>query len=109
MHELALMQSVVEAVSEQLGNRRILTIRLEVGRLTCVVPDALRFCFDVCTRGTPLEGSKLDILERAGRARCSRCESIRPISHVAELCPCGGVTMSVLSGQELRIKEVEVI
>ena len=77
MHELALMQSVVEAVSEQLENRRVLTIRLEVGRLTCVVPDALRFCFDVCTRGTALEGSKLDILERAGRARCSRCNEIR--------------------------------
>ena len=109
MHELALMQSVVSAVSDELGDQRVLTVRLEVGRLTCVFPDALRFCFDVCARGTSLEGSKLDIVEIAGRARCLDCQQVQPIVHLGELCPCGGIAMDIVAGQELRLKEVEVM
>jgi hydrogenase nickel incorporation protein HypA/HybF len=41
-------------------------VRLRVGRDACVSPDALRFCFDVCTRGTPLEGAALEIVEGTG-------------------------------------------
>lgn len=66
MHELALMRSVVEAVSEQLGDCCIVTVWPEVGRLTCVTPDALRFRFEVCARATALEGSTRGIVERAG-------------------------------------------
>lgn len=109
MHELALMESVVSAISGQLDDQRVLTVRLEIGRLTCVFPDALRFCFDVCTRGTRLEGSELDIVEVPGRARCDRCQKVHDVAHLGEICPCGNVAMNIVAGQELRLKEVEVI
>ena len=58
MHELAITQSVVEAVTERTGSAPVASVRLRVGRLAGVVPDAMRFCFELVTAGTPLEGRR---------------------------------------------------
>lgn len=71
------MDSLVRTVATHVGDARVKVVCLEVGKLAGVLPDALRFCFDVCVHATPLEGARLEILEMAG--------------------------------QELRIREVEVI
>jgi hydrogenase nickel incorporation protein HypA/HybF len=75
MHELALMEDLVAAVGEEIRDGQIRVVRLVIGRETCVSPEALRFCFDVCARGTSLEGAALDIVEGVGtelRLRKSR-------------------------------------
>src|SRR3954471_13535299 len=66
MHELALMDGLVSAVGERIPEGRITAVRIEVGLLAAVLPDALRFCFDICTSGTRLEGATLDIREVSG-------------------------------------------
>ena len=108
MHELALTDGVVQMVRERLGDRRVTRVRLEVGRLTAVVPDAMRFCFDVCSRGTPLDGATLQIDEVPARIRCARCGGETQLDDAIALCPCGSAEVEVIAGNELRILEVEV-
>lgn len=109
MHELALMQSLVETVREKVGDARVTALRLEVGQLTCVVPEALSFCFDVCASGTTLEGAAIEILPIEGRGRCRACRRELRVELVGAACPCGGLDVELLAGDELRLKEVEVI
>lgn len=110
MHELALMQSLVATVEDGVGEDRVTRVRLEIGTLQAVVPDALRFCFDVCVKGTRLEGAVLEIVPIAARGRCDRCGRERAIEVDAlPACACGSVELTVLAGRELRISEVEVI
>lgn len=109
MHELAIMESVVEAITERAGDQRVATVRLEIGRLAGVMPSALRFCFEVCTRGTVLEGATLEIVEIPGRARCSICGNERAIETFADVCPCGSFEMQVMAGQEMRVKNLELL
>lgn len=52
MHELAIAESVVGSVLERTGDRHVTTVRLQVGRLSGVVPDALDFCFELAVAGT---------------------------------------------------------
>ena len=73
MHELAITQSVVDAVIERTGSAPVAGVRLRVGRLAGVVPDALRFCFELVTAGTPLEGAALEFEQPEGRGRCRTC------------------------------------
>ena len=108
MHELSITESIVNAVAERLGARRAAVLRLEIGRLSGVVPDAVRFCFDVCAQGTVLEGATLDIIEVPGRAHCADCGEDMELEDLIPLCACGGVNLALLAGQELRIKEVEL-
>lgn len=39
---------------------------VEIGRETAVLPDAVRFCFDLCAEGTVVEGAELEIVELMG-------------------------------------------
>ena len=67
MHELSITRNVVAIVSERAAGQRVTRVRLEIGRLSAVVPDSIRFCFDICAQGTPLEGAELEIVESAGQ------------------------------------------
>lgn len=66
MHELGITRNIVAIVSEQAGEQRVIRIRLVIGRLSAVMPDAIRFCFDVCAQNTPLEGALLEIDQPPG-------------------------------------------
>lgn len=109
MHELSITQSIVEICSEHAAGARINRITVEVGQLTCVMPDALRFCFEVCTDGTPLAGSELEIIQIPGRARCRKCGAEMSLSDLLASCDCGSYDLEYTSGEDLRIKEMEVM
>ena len=64
--------SLVDAVCDELPRlgehvsvRRVL---IRIGPLSGVVPDALRFAFDVAVEGSPIAGACLDIEEVPGTA-----------------------------------------
>lgn len=109
MHELAITQDLVAAVAERVGSARVRRVRLQIGKLSGVVADSVRFCFDVCAAGTVLEGSMLEILEPEGRAHCRTCDQTVAIDDGILLCGCGGGDLRIVSGSELRIDEVEVL
>jgi hydrogenase nickel incorporation protein HypA/HybF len=109
VHELAITQSVVDTIVERLGNARVIAVHLEIGRLSGVLPDALRFCFDLVAEGTPVEGARLRISEPPGDARCRACGAAFPVDDLVLLCQCGSADVELRSGQELRISAVEVV
>lgn len=109
MHELSITQSVVDAVTERMADARVRRIRLEVGRLSGLVPDAVRFCFELVAAGTTCEGATLEIDEPTGRAACRTCGAEFETGDVLPLCACGSADVAVEGGQELRIREVETV
>ncbi|MGO9237479.1 MAG: hydrogenase maturation nickel metallochaperone HypA [Methylocella sp.] len=108
MHELALIQSVVEMVSEHAQGRCVRRVKLEIGKFTCVAPDAMRFCFDVVATGTPLDGARLEIVEIEALARCRGCGETFVQQTLWSYCPCGERDYARLSGHELQVKEYEL-
>src|SRR3954452_9615127 len=102
MHELALMESIVCCVEENVRPARVSRIRLQIGQLAGVMPDAMRFCFDVFSHGTLLEGAALEIDDIGGRARCRACGAELALISFLDLCGCGSADLDVLAGQELR-------
>ncbi len=108
MHELAIVESLVSAGSEAADGARVRAVRLEIGALSGVVPAAVRFCFDLCARGTTLEDARLEITEIPGRARCDSCMRELPIDSLAAICACGAAGLRVIAGQELRLRHLEL-
>ena len=109
MHELAIAESVVASVLEHTGGRRVAVVRLRVGRLAGVVPDALSFCFELATAGTTLEGASLELVEEHGRAHCRTCACDFTLDDPILLCGCGSADVELLSGQDLSVTSVEVL
>jgi len=109
MHELAIAESLVEAVQTRTGGQTVRSIRLQVGRLSGVVPDALMFAFELAAHGTPLQGSQLLIDEPAGRLHCRTCQVDQGKDDLILLCECGSADVEVTAGRELALLSVEVV
>lgn len=109
MHEMSITQGVVEICENNSGGRKVLSVVLEIGELSTVVPEAIEFCFEACTKDTPLEGARLVVERIPGRGRCGECAAEFAVKAFYESCPaCGGHRVDILSGEELRVKELEV-
>ena len=109
MHELAIVEDVIDTVTERLPDKKITSIRLEIGELSGVVADALLFSFGLATEGTNLAGATLEISSIPGRCRCRSCGSeFSPERPPFLLCPCGSADAVVLAGNELKIASVKV-
>jgi hydrogenase nickel incorporation protein HypA/HybF len=108
MHEMAITQSVVDAVCEYAGGRRVHSVKLEVGALCAIVPAAMEFCFGLAAEGTVADGATLDVSVRQGAARCRSCAAGFELNDPILLCPCGSADVEVLAGRDLRILSMEV-
>ncbi|HEY2308691.1 MAG TPA: hydrogenase maturation nickel metallochaperone HypA [Streptosporangiaceae bacterium] len=108
MHELAIAEGVVDTVTQRLPGARITSVHLEIGALSGVVTDSIRFCFDLATEGTGLEGARLEITEPPARCRCRSCGTEFLPDPPIILCPCGSADVAVLGGEELKILAVQV-
>ncbi len=109
MHELGITRNIVSIVSRHAKGARVKRVSLEIGKLSAIMPDAIRFCFDVCSRGTELENANLEIIEVAGRKKCRDCQLITETNQVFGACECGSWNTSPVAGEELRVKEMELV
>lgn len=108
MHEMAITQSVVEAVCEHAAGRRVHSVKLEVGALCAIVPEAMEFCFGLAVEGTVADGATLEVDVRPGTAQCRSCATRFELSDPILLCPCGSADVELLEGRDLRILSMEV-
>jgi hydrogenase nickel incorporation protein HypA/HybF len=108
MHELAIAEDVLGTITARTAERKVHAVRLEVGKLSGVCADSLRFCFELAAAGTGVDGAVLDIIEPAGRARCLSCAEEFVLHDPILLCGCGSSDVRVVAGNELRIVSVEV-
>jgi hydrogenase nickel incorporation protein HypA/HybF len=108
MHELGITQEIVAVALERAGGARVRRVVVEIGKLSAVLPAAVRFCFELCCEGSALEGAELEIIETPGLARCRECGAEIVLERPFGRCGCGASSLEWLAGEELRIRELEV-
>ncbi len=112
MHEMSLAEGVLQVIEDAARKdqfQKVATVWLEIGQLSGVEPEAMRFCFDAVTRDSVAEGAQLEIIATPGQGWCMACAKTVPMSEVFGECPeCGGFQLQVTGGTEMRIKELEV-
>lgn len=112
MHEMSLAANVLQIIEESARSqnfRRVRCVVLEIGKLSAVEPDAMRFCFDAAMAGSIADGARLEIVETEGRGWCAKCASDVPLAALYEPCVhCGGYQVSVTGGDLMRVRELEV-
>ncbi|TDE40284.1 hydrogenase maturation nickel metallochaperone HypA [Antarcticimicrobium sediminis] len=113
MHEMSLcegVRSVIEEAAVKNGFTGVKTVRLEIGKFAGVEKPALEFAFDVVMRGSVAEGAALVMIDLPGRAMCYDCLKEVSIENRLDCCPdCGGGKLMPVGGDEMRIKDLEVL
>jgi hydrogenase nickel incorporation protein HypA/HybF len=108
MHELSITRNIVAIVAEAAGGRRVSRVTLDIGVLSAVVPDALRFCFDVVSAGTAVAGAELVVREVQAAAHCRNCGADFLVDAAVAVCACGSRELALTGGDELTIRTMEV-
>jgi len=113
VHEMALMQSVIEIALEETrkaGATRLSRVALDIGALSAVEPEAMRFCFEAVAAGTPAEGAELVIRDVEGAGWCRDCARTVALAERYGPCPeCGGFQVRMTQGADMKIRELEVV
>lgn len=113
MHELSIAVELVEIAcnaAHEAGAERIDVVHLRLGAISGVVKDALLFSYDVATKDTLLEGSRLEIHDVPLVLYCEPCGKEVEVESVQLFCcpDCGTPSVDVRQGRELELESMEV-
>lgn len=109
MHELSVASAVLNTAVKHADGRHVKHVCVQTGALRQVVPESLRFYWEIVARGTECEGAALELVEVAARLRCTDCDREWPPELPVFRCPeCGGSAVEVAAGDELLVDYIEV-
>jgi hydrogenase nickel incorporation protein HypA/HybF len=113
MHEMGIALQIIDiataSIPEGMRSSKVERVNLKIGKLSAVVPDSLRFCFEIASRDTALAGAELAIQETPVVARCKDCDARWTIEEPVFTCKaCTSGRLEILSGRELDIVSIEV-
>jgi hydrogenase nickel incorporation protein HypA/HybF len=113
MHELSMVASIVDTVTEALEGypgAQVKEVRLRVGALSAVVVDSLEFCWGIATEGTALEGARLVVKMLPVVMHCAGCAADVTLDGVQSFrCPrCGQPCGDLRQGRELDIEAIQI-
>ena len=113
MHEMGIALEIIDIVKSSLPadlpDARVERVNLRVGKLSAIVSESLRFCFDVAAKDTAVDGAVLNIEEVPVQARCNDCAHEWVIDKPFFKCPaCKSGSVAMLSGKELDIVSIEI-
>jgi hydrogenase nickel incorporation protein HypA/HybF len=108
MHELGLCTSIVDAIEQRAGERSVARVRVRVGRLHHVHPEAFDQSFAVAALGTVAEDAAAELVLLPVRARCASCDSTWDAEEIPLACPtCSAMDVELVGGDELVLESIE--
>ena len=109
MHEMALAEGILSVVLDASAGAIVRKVELQVGALQLVVPESLRFSFELVSAGTPAEGAVVEVRETPARLRCRACRSETLLRQPPFQCErCASTDVTVISGDEVIVESVEL-
>lgn len=104
---MSIAQGVIDIVLQH-ATGKVKTIRVRIGRMTEILPDSLRFCFEAIREDTVGRDAELVIEEVPVRCSCLKCNSEFELQRFIMICPnCSATELEILSGNELEVVELE--
>lgn len=112
MHELSLTQNLID-IAEEHARREdataITSVTMEIGALSGVIPEAVEFAFEACTKDTLADGATLTIHYVPALGRCQECGQECEMESLLDGCSeCGSYALDIIKGQEMALIEMEI-
>jgi hydrogenase nickel incorporation protein HypA/HybF len=112
MHELSIAHSILSIAEKAVPKNDsavITSVSLQIGELSGVEIESLKFAFSVIKEDTLLKKAELIIEIIQGEATCQECSTIFPLHSYGTCCPkCNSYSMKILRGREMRVLNIVV-
>lgn len=113
MHELWLCKNILDIINQHASKNECIHIKkviLEVGQLAAIEAASLKMSFNVITSGTLADQAVLEIITIPAKAICDSCQKTVSVSQYYDPCQfCGNHSLTLIQGDELRVKSMEVV
>ena len=114
MHELGIVLNVIDRVEEIAKENKVKEVTkltLEIGEVSSIVPSYFSDCFEWAKKKTDyMEDTELEMIILEGLSYCRDCKKTYKTTEYAKKCPhCGRDNTYLVTGDEMRIKDIEVI
>jgi hydrogenase nickel incorporation protein HypA/HybF len=120
MHEISIAGAIMDAVLDAAKKNNAIKVEevfLEIGELTALNPDQLKFIFETISAGTTAEGARYNIEVIKPLINCKKCLYNGPIEFFEKLhfllpvikCPkCGEADIDIIAGRECCVKKIKI-
>lgn len=112
MHELSVTQNIIKISCEEAEKHnvtRVKEIRIKVGELTGLVPQAIQYYFEIASKGTRVENAIIKVEKIPIKIKCNVCNSESEVNFNTFSCrQCGGKDYKIIGGNEFFIESLEV-
>jgi hydrogenase nickel incorporation protein HypA/HybF len=121
MHEFSMTSQIVEAVLSEAKKQhaqKVIEVEIEIGDLTFLGIEQIRFAYEILTEKTIAKDSKLTIRQIPGRGKCDGCGYDGPLSYLNDEqyhmiiptfnCPRCGKPLSIEAGRECIISRIRI-
>jgi|DewCreStandDraft_4_1066084.scaffolds.fasta_scaffold03592_11 hydrogenase nickel incorporation protein HypA/HybF len=112
MHEVSIAEEIKQIVINKLNEnngKMVKKVNLLIGEMTSIVPEALRFAFEIVAKDTPLENAVVNIKISKTIAQCNECKKRFRIRELNLICPkCNSMNIEVIQGREMIIQTIEM-
>ena len=112
MHELSFAESTLELAlrhAREAGAGRVVGLHLVVGELTPLEPASLEFYWERITKGTPADGSRVEVRRVPAQLGCADCGAPCDAHDETWVCrACGSSRLRMTSGDECFLESIDV-
>jgi hydrogenase nickel incorporation protein HypA/HybF len=109
MHELAVTQSILDIVLRNAGARRIKQVNLVIGQFSSIVDDSVQFYWEIISKDSPAEGSRLHFERIPGEMTCRNCgHAFHPNDKTFDCPACSSASVQISKGNEFRVDSIDV-
>jgi hydrogenase nickel incorporation protein HypA/HybF len=121
MHEFSMTNQIVEAVLSEAKKQhaqKVIEVEVEIGDLTFLGIEQIRFAYEILTDKTIAKDSKLTIKQIPGRGKCDGCGYDGPLSYLNDEqyhmiiptfnCPQCGKPLSISAGRECIVSRIRI-
>ena len=121
MHEISIASALIDSVIDTASKNNVQKVDevfIEIGELTSLNTDQLKFIFETITKGTVAEGAKYNIEVISPLIECNKCNYKGKIEYFEKIhnflpvirCPeCGEINVDVIAGRECCVRKIKIL
>jgi len=112
MHEFSIAQNLIRIVKDAVDNgnlSKVTKVKVKVGELSGVVPDALEFSFRIIADDNNMKRAQLEIDFVPLKVKCKNCKKEFKLEFPSFVCPdCSSSDLDIITGNELFLESIEL-
>jgi hydrogenase nickel incorporation protein HypA/HybF len=109
MHEMSIAAALIDLTREHVpSDARVRVVRVRVGPMQAIEPEAMTFAWEAATSGTAMDGAELTLTCVPWSLHCRACDRRWEGGDWPVTCACGSADVDPTGSDDLTLLSIEI-